>query len=64
MKNKARKEFGEPTRASVMKELAKPRMTKSAREGEMNLIAVRTVPGKLTKKKLPPLLFAGPRVAL
>jgi hypothetical protein len=33
MKKKAKKEFGEATRASVNKEMAKPRMAKSAREG-------------------------------
>jgi len=32
MKKKVRKEFGEATRASVKKEMAKPRMAKSARE--------------------------------
>ena len=47
MKKKVRKEFGEATRASVKKEMAKPRMAKSARESEMNLTAVRLVPGKL-----------------
>jgi hypothetical protein len=31
MKKKAKKEFGEVTRASVKKEMAKPRMAKSAR---------------------------------
>jgi hypothetical protein len=46
MKKKVRKEFDEVTRASVKKEMAKPRMAKSARESEMNLAAVRLVPGK------------------
>jgi hypothetical protein len=46
MKKKAKKEFGEATRASVKKEMAKPRMAKSARESEMNLAVVRIVPGK------------------
>jgi hypothetical protein len=32
MKKKAKKGVGEATRASVEKEMAKPRMTKSARE--------------------------------
>jgi len=32
MKKKVRKELGEATRASVKKEMAKPRMAKSARE--------------------------------
>jgi hypothetical protein len=36
MKKKAKKEFGEATRASIMKEMAKPRMAKSAREEEAN----------------------------
>ena len=44
MKKKVRKEFGEATRASVKKEMAKPRMAKSARESEMNLAAQRLVP--------------------
>ena len=34
MNKKAKKELGEATRASVKKEMAKPRMAKSAREGE------------------------------
>ena len=46
MKKKVRKEFGEVTRATVKKEMAKPRMAKSARESEMNVAAVRLVPGK------------------
>jgi hypothetical protein len=46
MKKKVRKEFGEAIRASVKKEMAKPRMAKSARESEMNLAPVRLVPGK------------------
>ena len=46
MKKKVKKEFGEATRASVKKEMAKPRMAKSARESEMNLAAMRLVPGK------------------
>jgi hypothetical protein len=46
MKKKVRKKFGEATRASVKKEMAKPRMAKSAREGEANLAAVRLVPAK------------------
>jgi hypothetical protein len=37
LKKKAKKEFGEATRASVKKEMAKPRMSKSAREEEMTL---------------------------
>jgi hypothetical protein len=46
MKKKAKKEFGGATRASVKKEMAKPRMAKSAREAEMNLAAARIAPGK------------------
>jgi hypothetical protein len=47
MTKKAKKELGEATRASVKKEMAKPRMSKSAREGEINLAAARIAPGKL-----------------
>jgi hypothetical protein len=53
MKKKAKKEFDEgATRASVKKEMAKPRMSKSAREGELNLAAARVAPGNLRKIKL------------
>jgi hypothetical protein len=52
MKKKTKKELGEATRASVKKEMAKPRMAKSAREGEINLAAVRIAPVKLWKNKL------------
>jgi hypothetical protein len=44
MKKKAKKEFGETTRISVKKEMAKPRMSKSAREAEVNRVARRSVP--------------------
>jgi hypothetical protein len=37
MKKKAKKDLGEATRASVKKEMAKPRMAKSARIAERNL---------------------------
>jgi hypothetical protein len=37
MKKKAKKDLGESTRASVKKEMAKPRMAKSARIAERNL---------------------------
>jgi len=37
MKKKAKRKFDEATRASVRKEMAKPRMSKSAREEEINL---------------------------
>jgi hypothetical protein len=46
MKKKTKKELDDATRASVLKEMAKPRMSKSAREGEMNLAAARTVSAK------------------
>jgi len=46
MKKKAKEEFDGATRASVKKEMAKPRMAKSAREAEINLAAARIVPGK------------------
>jgi hypothetical protein len=52
MKKKAKKEFGEATRASVKKEMAKPRMSKSAREGELALAAARIAPSNLRKNKL------------
>jgi hypothetical protein len=41
MKKKAKKDLGEATRASVKKEMAKPRMAKSARIAERNLDAAR-----------------------
>jgi len=37
MNKKAKKDLGEATRASVKKEMAKPRMAKSARIAERNL---------------------------
>lgn len=46
MKKKANEEFDGATRASVQKEMAKPRMAKSAREAEINLAATRIAPGK------------------
>lgn len=56
MKKKAKKESGEMTRASVMKEMAQPRMAKSARMAELNLDATRipempstTMPGTVDK---------------
>jgi hypothetical protein len=51
MKKKAKKEFGEAIRASVRKEMAKPRMAKSARESEIRPAAARIAPGKLRKNK-------------
>ena len=41
-KKKARKESDNTTRADVEKEMAKPRMTKSAREEKVNLAAAQT----------------------
>src|SRR6202023_941991 len=38
---KDRKERGNATRSSVTKEMAKPRMAKSARTAEVNLVATR-----------------------
>ena len=46
MKKKAKKELDEATRASVRKEMAKPRMARSAREGEIMLAAERIARGK------------------
>jgi hypothetical protein len=46
-KKKTERESSKATRASVKKEMAKPRMAKSAREQEVILVAARTVPGKL-----------------
>ena len=40
-KKKAKRKFGDATRASVRKEMAKPRMSKSAREEEINLADAR-----------------------
>jgi hypothetical protein len=47
VKNKVKKTFDGTTRASVRKEMAKPRMAKSAREAEANLMAARVAQGKL-----------------
>jgi hypothetical protein len=47
MKKKTKKELGAATLTSVKKEMAKPRMTNSARKERVNLAAVRIVPGKL-----------------
>jgi hypothetical protein len=46
-KKKTKRESGEATLASVKRELAKPRMTKSARKDELNLVAARIAQGKL-----------------
>ena len=42
MKKKAKKDIGEATRASVKKEMAKPRMAKSATMMELKLDTPRT----------------------
>jgi hypothetical protein len=52
MKKKAKKEFAEATLAGVKKEMAKPRMAMSAREGEIDLAAGRMVPVKRGNAKL------------
>jgi len=52
MKKKTKKELGEVTRASVKKEMAKPRMAKSAREQEANRVDGRRPPVKRGKAKL------------
>jgi len=52
MKKKAKKEFGEAILASVKKEMAKPRLAMSTREGEINLAAGRMVPVKRGNAKL------------
>jgi hypothetical protein len=49
---KAKKEFGAATLASVKKEMAKPRLAMSAREGEINLAAGQMVPVKRGNAKL------------
>lgn len=47
MKKKDKQESDGATRASVKKEMAKPRMAKSAREAEMKSVAARIAQGKL-----------------
>jgi hypothetical protein len=51
MKKKAKKEPGEATRDSVKKEMAKPRMAKSAREAVFKRSAGRITPAKPAKAK-------------
>jgi hypothetical protein len=46
MKKKANQELGEATRASVRKEMAKPRMSKSVRETQINPATARIAPCK------------------
>jgi hypothetical protein len=52
MKKKVKKESGNATLAGVKEEMAKPRMSKSARTEEVNQGAARIVRGKLGKTKL------------
>jgi hypothetical protein len=42
LRRKGKNELGNATRASVKKEMAKPRMAKSARIAEQNLVTGRT----------------------
>jgi hypothetical protein len=63
MKKKPKKESGALIRASVTKEMAKPRMAQSAREVETNLAAARMAQGKARKYKLKLLLLAQPQGA-
>ena len=46
IKNKVKKEFDGATPASVKKEMAKPLLSKSAREREISLAAMRIAAGK------------------
>ncbi len=46
MNKKSEKELAKAIRADVKKEMAKPRMTKSARERERNPTPARIAPGK------------------
>jgi hypothetical protein len=48
-KKTTKKESSEATRASVRKEMAKPRMAKSAREEALKRFAGRITPGKRAK---------------
>jgi hypothetical protein len=52
MKKKAKKEFADATLASVKKEMAKPRLAMSAREGEINPAAGRMARAKRGNAKL------------
>jgi hypothetical protein len=51
MKKKAKRKFGDATRASVKKEMAKPRMSKSAREEETKRADARIARRMLRKSK-------------
>jgi hypothetical protein len=52
VKKKAKKKSCGATLASVKKEMAKPRLAMSAREGEINLSSGRIVPVKRGNAKL------------
>jgi hypothetical protein len=49
LRRKGKKELDNSTRASVKKEMAKPRMAKSVRESQINLAAAR---GYAPKRRL------------
>ena len=51
MKKKVKKESDKATLAGVKKEMAKPRMAKSARKEEVNQAAARIVRGKRREKQ-------------
>jgi len=52
MRKEAKKKLGKATLASVKKEMAKPRLAMSAREGEIDVAAGRMVPVKRGNGKL------------
>jgi hypothetical protein len=52
MMKRAKKKLGKATLASVKKEMAKPRLTTSAREAEIDIGAGRKVPVKRGNAKL------------
>jgi hypothetical protein len=58
-KEKNKKESGEATRASVKKEMAKPRMAKSVREEVLKRSAGRITQAKRAKAKLQSSRHAG-----
>jgi hypothetical protein len=62
-KNRTSGESGKAILAIVIKEMAKPRMAKSAREFETNLAATRIAQGKARKYKLKLHLLALPQGA-
>jgi hypothetical protein len=63
MKRKAKKELGALIRASVAKEMAKPRTAHSVREVEEHLAAGRIAQSKARKYKVKSLLLAQPQGA-